>query len=416
MSTENENRKEIKILHYLDVLVKYRWMIIRNVLMTIFLVLVISFLLPKKYTAVATLMPPSEHDKTSMSKVLSDVSVPGLSLSGKVSPAEILGEILKSRSVGERVLSKRFATEGDSLPLYRILDCKSLRICLYRIPKFTKFIVSEQGLIRVYVELGNAKLAADVANAFIDALDNVNQEKSVSRAKNSRLYIESQLEKTERNLSKATKTLAKFQQKHRAVSLEEQTKASILQMGELKGRITAKEIELGVMLKTMKPENPLIIQANRELEQLREQYEKLQNGTQMVNEEKGDVFMPFTNVPEMGVRLAELTREVKVQETVWQLLNQQYYQTRIEEARDTPTVQVLDQAVPPPFASFPQKKQLVIVFGLLSLVFSILLAFILEHFQKLDRHPEEKRHWKAIFQQVQNDYRQIRKRIRLSKK
>ncbi|NLP11428.1 hypothetical protein GX408_13620, partial [bacterium] len=63
---------------------------------------------------------------------------------------------------------------------------------------------------------------------------------------------------------------------------------------------------------------------------------------------------------------------------------------KIEEARNTPTVQVLDRAVPPAFRSAPKRKMLLLVFGLLSLVLSVLWIWLSAYWQTLLEQPERK--------------------------
>jgi tyrosine-protein kinase Etk/Wzc len=408
MSSEN---KEIHLLKYVDLLVQHRWMIIRNTVLVAVIAVIVAFLLPKKYTATATLMPPQEQEKMSMTQALSDLSVPGISLPTPASYSEIMTEILKSRSVNVRVLQRRFFSRSDSLPLYRILDFDNKDQALLYMPQITRFIVTNEGIIKISVTLRDAALAADVANAFVEELDRVNQEKSVSRAKNSRLYIESQLRHTDQKLDQATKALAEFQREHKAVSLEEQTKASILQAGELKGEILAKEVQIGVMLQTMKRRNPLVIRAQRQLNELRQQYQQLQNGNGAIVD-SNEVIPSLNQVPGLGTELAELMRKVKIQETVWQLLNQQYYQTKIQEARDTPTVQVLDAATAPVIPSSPRKKAIVIVFTLLSFILCIMWAFVLHYRQSLEQRPEEKQRWNKIITALHSDINTFRQKTK----
>ncbi len=398
-----QKAREIDLFPTFMAILAARWIILRNFVIVVVLVVAATFVLPRKYTAVATLMPPQDSGKVGMSSLLADISAPGLSLPSTASSADILVEMLKSRAVGERVLRRAFAVKGDSAPLYKILKMPSVEIGLLRMRKIARFLLSKQNIISIVVELGDAQLAADVANAYVEELDRVNQEKSVSRAKNSRIYIESQLEQTQKELHAATKKLAEFQQKNRAVSLENQMASSIQQAGELKGQIIAKQVEIGVMLQSMKPQNPLVIRAQSELNELKRRYAELQFGDADVATDDAEFYLPFAEVPEVALQLAELIRDVKVQETVWQLLNQQYYQAKIEEARNTPTVQALDLAAPPPFPSSPNKKAYVIVFGLLSIALTILWVLLTLYWDALQQAPEKRERLERIRQELRKD-------------
>lgn len=402
---DKEQTVEIHLLDYLLVITRWRWRILRNMALAAVGIFLLSFLLPKKYAAVTTLMPPPEQEGSSMASLLSEVKVPGVALPGKVTSADLFLEILHSRSVGEKVLLRRFSVKGDSLPLLHILGARNIEAGLQKMSKRASFSLSKKMVMTISVEMNNPRLAADVANAYVEELDRVNREKSVSRAKNSRLYIEEQLHETQRRLGDATRLLAEYQRGHRAVSLEEQVKASILQSSEVKAQIIAKEIELNVMLQSMKPENPLVVRARQALTELRRKYDDLQIGAG--DRQQEEIFMPVARVPEVGIQMAELMREAKVQETVWELLNSQYYQTRIEEARDTPTVQVLDAAVPPLFKSSPKRKLLAMVLGLLAGFATLFYAFVQEYAGHLDQRPDERNKWQEFFGAFRNDREKI---------
>ncbi len=402
-------KTEINLLDYLVLIMRYRRMILRNVIIMVVVVFLISLLLPKQYIAVTTLLPPPEQEKMSMSNLLSEVSVPGLSLPSRTTSADLFVEMLRSRSVGERVLNRRFAFKGDSLTLLKILGRKNVEKGLKAMADRAFFVLSKKGIITISVRMPSPQLAADVANAYVQELDRINREKVVSRAKNSRIYIESQLRETEAKLSEATRRLAEYQRGHRAVSLEEQTKAAIDQVAELKGKIIAKQVEIGVMRQSMKEENPLLVRAKRELAEMQDRYQALQYGDAGI--ESKEFYLPFDKVPEVGIQLALLLREAKVQETVWQLLNQQYYQAKIEEARDTPTVQVLDEAVPPLRKSSPRRTLLMVVFGVLSLVASVGYIFIEQYRLKLSERPEEKAQWQTISEMMKSDWQLLREKL-----
>ena len=100
-------------------------------------------------------------------------------------------------------------------------------------------------------------------------------------------------------------------------------------------------------------------------------------------ESRREFQVPFTRVPEVGMELIRLMREVKVQETVFSLLTSQFEQTKINEARDTPTVQVLDKAVPAERKSKPKVKLNMAIAGAGSLFLAVFLAFVLEYVERI---------------------------------
>lgn len=405
---------EIHLLDYVLIVFRQRWRIIRNMAMTALAIFLLTFLLPKKYTAVTTLMPPAEQDGFSMSNVLAEVNVPGVSVPGKATPADVFLELLRSRSVGERVLLRTFAFKKDSLRLLEMLGYENMEDGLLAMSERATFVLSKKGFITITANMNSAQLAADVANAYVEELDQVYQSKSVSRAKNSRVYIESQLMETEARMKQVNEQLAAFQSGHRAVALEEQMRAAIQQAGELKGQIIARQVQIGMMQQSMKPENPVLIRAQNEVRELQKRYSAVQYGEQ--GAENADFYPAFVDAPRVGIQLAELLREVKVQETVWELLNQQYYQARIEEARDTPTVQVLDAAVAPLYPSSPRRIMLAMVFALIAAFFTLFRIFAQVYEQNLQQRPQEKAKWVELGQGLREDGRRIRRWLRLKRR
>ena len=124
---------------------------------------------------------------------------------------------------------------------------------------------------------------------------------------------------------------------------------------------------------------------------LTKQLEKLQFGDKNTPPEKNQVLdVPFSEVPKLGLELARLTRDLKIQEAIFELLSSQYEQAKIQEAKNTPTIQVLDRAVPPEKRSRPKRAMMVILAGIASLFVGIVFAFGLEYLQATrKRNPEE---------------------------
>jgi len=413
--THRKPDEEIDILDYLAVILKYRWMIFRNVVVATLLIIVISLFLAKTFTAEATLLPPDENQQGDLLSAIVGTPLSQFGLSQLSSTADLFVQILKSRTVFDSVLKTTFEYKKENKTLLSILKHKSLEKARKDLNKAVTVSTSPEGIISIKVELSTPHLAADVANAFVYELDRINKEKNTSRAKNSRVYIEQQLQLTETKLKEASARLAQFKEEFKAVSLEEQTKTAIEKAGEIKGNIIAKEVQLGVALQTMKSDNVYIIQLKKEIEELNKQYSYLQFGDSLALGEKKEFYIPFSEVPEIGLKLAKLIRDVKIQETVWELLNQQYYHAKIQEARDTPTVQVLDKAVPPEFRTKPKRKLLVLIGGFLAFIFSLFGAFVIEFYAKI-KHEQRTVHFaEELKSDVKSIKETIKKRLKISK-
>jgi len=414
--SRNKEAHEIDLLDYIKVLVKHRKMIVRNVLVVAVLIALISLVLPKTYTAVTTILPPEDTQSPGILTTLSNSPLANFILKETGTTSDLFVEIIKSRSVFDGVLKKEFIYKKDKnnsqeKTLLQLLKAKTLARGREKLNDKISVKASPEGIISVAVELNDRHLAADVANSLVSELDKINKEKSTSRAKNSRVYIENQLKLTEEKLKNASEQLVKFQEKYKAVSLEEQTKTAIEKAGELKGNILAKNVELGVALQTMKSDNVLIVQLKKEIEELEKQYNYLQYGDGLALEDQKEFYIPFAEVPEVGLELAKLMREVKVQETVWELLNQQYYHAKIQEARDTPTIQVLDEAVPPELRTKPKRKLLVLISSFLAFILSIFWAFISEYVHHVKSDSDNYSKTNEISEDIKKDWEGIKRFI-----
>ncbi len=414
---KQDGYEEIDLLDYLNVVIKRRRMIFRNVFFAMLLVGLISLLIPSAYLAVTTILPPEDNPSAGILTTLSDTPLSNFLLTQTSSSSELFVEILKSRSVLDGVLLEKFdypknEKNKTSKTLLQIYHLSSLEKGRKKLLKKIAVESSTEGIIQLRFEAHDPELAADVANAFVAQLDKINKEKSTSRAKNSRIYIENQLKITEEKLAVVAKQLAEFQAKYKAVSLETQTETAIQEAGELKGRIIAKEVELGVALQSFKPDHIIVIKLKKELEELKKHYENLQYGNGETLPDQKEFYIPFADVPGVGLELARLMRDLKVQETVWELLNQQYYQAKIQEARDTPTIQVLDEAVPPEMRSKPKRKTLILISGFLALLFSIFWAYAVEFFENLKQNASAFKKTLTMIEQLKTDFYLIKSYLR----
>lgn len=408
------NDQDIDLLDYIKVLLKHRKMLVRNVVVVSILIAIISLFLPKTYTGVATILPPEDAQSTDFLNVLTSSPLSNFIFNESHTTSDLYVEILKSRSVLDGVLKREFVynknkEKQQKRTLLKILKAESLQKGREKLDSKLSVKASPEGIISIAVELKDRNLAADVANALVSELDKINKDKSTSRAKNSRIYIENQLKLTGEKLKKASEDLVQFQEQYKAISLEEQTKTAIEKAGELKGKILAKNVELGVAQQTMTPNNVYMVQLKKEIEELERQYNYLQYGDSLKLENRKEFYIPFADVPEVGLELANLMREVKVQETVWELLNQQFYHAKIQEARDTPTIQVLDEAVPPELRTKPKRKLLVLIGGFLTLMLSIFWAFVSEYIDRVKSDTANYYKTKEISDDIRKDWEGLKR-------
>ncbi|NWG27904.1 MAG: hypothetical protein HXY48_05140 [Ignavibacteriaceae bacterium] len=302
---------------------------------------------PITFKAPVTILPPAETDQLSGLGNLLSGSGAGDFLTGKLAPgnSQLFLQILKSRTAAEYVIRKNnlleFYGEKNEYELVKKLQ-KDLDLDLSKEGIITLSVnVSTGYLPRVFSDIDSIKnLSARISNSFVEALDSINREKVSYRAKRAREYIEAQLNLTKAELDTAEIKLMEFQKENKTVSLPDQLTSAIESAAKLKAEIVSTEIEIGLLEPNSRPDNKTLLALRKKLDQLEKEYEKFDIDTD-------DYLIAFSNVPELGMRLSKLLRTVKIKNEVYLLLQQQYYKERIQENRDVPTIDVLDEAIPP---------------------------------------------------------------------
>lgn len=405
MAPERDDREryegeedEVNLLDYLRVLKKRGRMILGLCAVSVVTAFVYSyFVLPKIYESTASILPPFEPKGGGGLSALLATSGAAQFLGGALPLAstnkDVFVAMLKSRTMADEVIR-----EFDLLKVYGLQNSNApMQGARGRLQGTTNVRASREGVISVTVEDRDPRRAADIANFYLATLDRLNRTLNVTEAGRNRAFIESRLKETEGGLRKAEEDLRRFQEQNRAVVLQDQARASIEGAAKLKGEIMAAEVQLEVVRGFSTEQNPQVIQLKTHIEGMKRQFAKMQYGQGMelpslsTNPGEGhpEIVVPFARVPRIGLDLARLTREAKVQQTVFELLTQQYEQAKIAEARDSPTVQVLDRAVPAEWKSKPKTRQNMMIAGAISLFAGIFLAFFLEYWERITREQRE---------------------------
>ena len=380
---------EINLLDYWRVLKRRGWMILGLTIASVFTAGFYSyFIMPKIYESTATILAPRESGGggAGLAAALA-ASGAGQFLGGLIpgggTSRDVFVAILKSRTMAQALVDQ-FNLKGYYKANFTGDAIKSLQGA-------TDISVSKEGVISVKVEDKDPKLAADVANAYVTSLDRMFARFGTTEASRQRAFIAERLEKTEKTLRQAEESVRRFQESNKTVVLDAQLRASLEAAAQARGQIAAAEVQLELMRSFATENNPQVIQQRKQIEEMKRQLAQMQysRGLELPSESanpgqrRQEIYVPTAKVPELAIELARLTRDVKVQETLFTVLTQQYEQAKIAEARDTPTVQLLDKAVPAERKSKPNVRRNMAIAGALSLFVGIFLAFFLEYVTRI---------------------------------
>src|SRR2546422_556978 len=245
-----------------------------------------------------------------------------------------------------------------------------------------KIYESTTTLITPKENTGGSFLSTIAATGLIQQLPGL----SLPSMTPNRAFIVEQLTLAKKHLEEAEDGLRRFQEKNRAIVLQEQTRGALETAARLKNEVIAAEVQLQVLRSFATENNPEVVSLRRRIDEMKRQLARMQYGDGPAEGERGPrngedrqgIHVPFARVPEVGLELARRTRDLKVQETLVTLLAQQYEQAKIAEAKDLPTVQVLDMAVPAQRHSKPSKLLNLTLAGTLSLLAGVVVAFVVD--------------------------------------
>ena len=338
-----------------------------------------AFVLPKAYESTATLLPQLDSKEGgSLAALLATTGAAGMAQnlgvgmpSMPTTPTDVFVAILKSRVMADEVIA-RFG-------LMAVYNERTMHDTRVELAERVRVSVSKEKVIKVTVEDSDPQRAADIAAFFVSSLDRLNRTLNVSKASYNRAFIERRLAETQTGLVKTEEALRDFQRNNKAVAVEAQSKAMIEAAAMIQGQITGYEVQLQVMSAYLSPDNPDLSRVRSSIEELKKQLALLEFGKGTKGASPGDRLHPArVRVPDLALQYGRLFRELKVQETLYALLTSQYEQAKITEARDTPTVQVLDSPVPADKQIKPRVVFNTAVAGLLGACIAIILAYGLE--------------------------------------
>jgi len=339
---------------------------------------VVSILLPNIYTGRTRILPPQQSQ--SLASAFLGQLGPLAGLAGKdmlKTPADTYMEMLESDAAAN-IMVKRF----DLMTIYQ---SGTNQDCLDELRAHTKISSTKSGIIVIDVEDKSPQRAADMANAYVEALSALTQTLAVTEASQRRLFFERQRQATMEDLIRAETALKGIQEKTGLIQLEGQAKSIIESVAVLRAQIGAKQVQLQAMRSFGTEQNPDVIRTERELQGLRDELAKMQKQNNGNLDETG---IPTKQVPEAGLEYARRLREVKYSETMYEMLSKEYEVARIDEAKNAAIIQVLDKAVPPEKKTKPKRSLIALFSIVVSFIIASLLVVLAEIWGRFKARPQ----------------------------
>ena len=363
---------EINLLELLRVVVRRRVFIVKVTVGVALMAVIYSLTLPNIYTATARLLPPQKDGGGgAAAAILGQLGGLGGMAAGLGGSTDLYMGILKSRSVADAVIQKLDLTKE-----LKTTNKDALRSFLGGTVKFQAG--AKDGIITVAADHKDPKRAAQLANTFIDELQRKSLELNLTKASTERCFLDKRLIVVKDDLKKAEEAMKLFQIKNKTIRADIQAEASIKAVALLQAEIVTKEVQLAALRNSMTDEAPEVRTVLAAISRL-----KGQVATMSGSSGKGTVLPGVGSTPDIGVEYVRLLRELKLQEALFEQLSKQYELAKLNEARDSSSIQVLDEAVAPVTKSKPKRSLIVILATITALFCSIFLIFIQEYFSKM---------------------------------
>jgi len=339
----------------------------------------LAFLIPKHYESTTRLMPPDNQSASGMAMMAAFVG--GTSGASKVSPAlnSLAGDLFGIKSSGDLfigILHSRTVEDRlvERLDLRRVYRDKYWQDARNELAKNTGISEDRKsGIISITVTDHDPKRAAQIAQAYVEELDRSVAQVSTSSARRERIFIEQRLAQVKQDLNNASREFSEYASQNTAIDITAQAKAMVEGAARLQGELIATQSQLEGLEQIYTANNVRVRSLRARVDELKRQLGKLGgDGTNMnaVTTDAAEQFPSIRKLPLLGVRWEDLYRATKIQETVYELLTQQYELAKIQEAKEIPVVKVLDPADVPERKSFPPRM----LIGFLGMSLTLLAA------------------------------------------
>ena len=377
MNSRNDIQEIIQILN------KRKKLLFYPVIILTILTVLITLFMPLTYRSTAVILPPTGENVSGFMGMLGGLPLGQFGLSATDEEAYLYLAILKSRTVLERIVEK--------YQLQEEWNSRYLEDAVKILSNSTEINIEDEGTITISMDFSTtwfpdkeekrrvSNFAANIANTYVTILDSTNRRLKMNQARIYRDLIEKRYEKNLTDLKIVEHNLRNFQEKYGIISLEHQTKASIEMAANLQAQIITMELEYRALKNSMTKSSPAVMNLEIKIRELKSTLQKIEGKDNLkISDSDNIVFPQLTKLPELGIEYLRLYREMEVQNQLYEFLTKKYEEAKIQESKDSPTVQILDVAIPFERKYKPKRSLIVLTVFMLTGLFSMILIFILE--------------------------------------
>jgi uncharacterized protein involved in exopolysaccharide biosynthesis len=365
---------QTSVLPYLRLFWEHRRFLLRTSAYALLASVLVAFLIPVKYESTARLMPPDNQSASGLATAVAAMSGNGSGLAGIAgdvlglkSTSDVFVGILSSRTVQDKLIQ-----QFDLKKLYRDRRMEDARKDL---ASHTSISVDRKSqIITIGVTDHDPKRAAAMGQAYVEELNRLVAELSTSSARRERIFLEERLQAVSKDLESAEKEFSQFSSKNIAIDIKEQGKAMVEAAATLQGQLIAAQSELEGLKQIYTDNNVRVRSVRARIAELKRQLEKIGGKGEDAapsGQQQDSLYPSIRKLPLLGVTYADLYRTTRVQEAVFETLTKEYELAKVQEAKEIPTVKVLDPPNVPDKKSFPPRAVIVVLGTLLVLALAV---------------------------------------------
>ena len=395
-----------KVVERLRLLFEKRALLVKSFLGGLASGCLIAFLIPASYQASVQLMPPDNQTSSSLAMLAALTAKTGAGagavagdLLGIKSSGALFVGILRSRTVGDR-LAERF----DLRKLYSLRLAEDARKKLADNTEVSED--RKSGILSITVTDREPRRAAAMAQAYVDELNQLVAQLSTSSAHRERIFLEERLRAVKLDLDEASRQFSEFASKNSAIDIKEQGRAMLQGAAAVEGELIASESELKGLEEIYTPNNVRVRAIRARITELRRQLDNLGGksllpaGPNADSASTSSQYPTLSKLPLLGVAYTDLYRRMQIQEAVYETLTQQYELAKVQEAKETPSVKVLDAASVPQKKSYPPRLLFTFLGGFLALGGALASVLLHSRWQGLEANDPGKQLALEVFHAV----------------
>ena len=372
------------LVGYIAIIYRWRIFLAKFVGITTLVMVIYSLIMPQTFTSKSVLIPASDEPGVNIMQAMS-TSLLGINLGRGSTEIYLLKAILESRTLREKMV-----VEFNLLELY---DTESMDEAVFDVGKRINATVTEDNTLEVsfshptdYFSFSLAERQAvsaftqRVNNSVLAELDRINRMSQGTEARAYRAFIEGRYNEIVVDLAALEDSLTAFQLLHGVIAVDQQMAATVEAAALLEAEIVKQEIEYSIAAAGQDINNPRVRTLRSKLEAGKEALTR--SFSSMGNADR--YLLGYNdNNPGLLKSYLRIRRAIAIQSEVFKFMTSKYEESKLREAKNTPTIVILDQPSRPDKRSAPQRKMMLITTITLMMVLGLIIVFIREYYGRI---------------------------------